>query len=175
MTDIAATEIRTNSLLVSKESLYNTRLSQDDVTNLELISKLFKKQGEVHGTLYVVGGTITKSPPRPDIDLVLVLEEDPNSLKDPAFESYLAYSKADYQEFEEIIKKTLQGSGLNIADTTEPEMDEEYNSPAILKSDGKVGINPDKGARIEIIRCPQRGSDVFEKTARRPFVKLANF
>lgn len=157
---------------VNRET-YFARLQEIDRQNLQRLISAFEatmiKNGR-RGALKAVGGTINRPLPRKDIDLTLRLIERENDPKREDFPDHLQYSLADYNIIRELTREIAAKDGnLEIVEETKPVIDEEYQSPSILKNDGSIKIKPKEGTPIEIIRRPSISSTVESE----PFVVLS--
>lgn len=160
------------------EEAYLSRLPQEDRIHLQQIGQQFQKvmEGEGRkGALVVVGGTLNKPLPRKDIDILMVLQPHPTDAQRGS-STELDFALADFKTFQRIVKDiTDQNPALQIHKVVEPAMDEEFNSPSILKHDGSITVtNIEKNTTpIEFVRIRDRGS--YQKImsgTNRPFVIL---
>lgn len=143
---------------------YFARLPEIDKQNLQNIMIAFEtvmRERGKRGVLKAVGGTIDKPLPRKDIDLTLRLAEGDSDPKRDDFPDYLQYSLANYNIILDIVREIVARNGnLEIGEEIEPAIDEEYQSPSILKNAGSIKINPREGTPIEIIRKPNISSTI---------------
>src|SRR3989344_1496325 len=151
---------------------YLESLSKIDQDNLRAITAGFEevlRRKGLNGVLKAVGGTIDKPLPRKDIDLTLRLVEQETDQKAEDFLDYLEYSKARFNILRDLVEEIVaRKPELGIEEIIEPTINEEFESPSILKNDGTIKIKPKRGTPIEIIRIPETS----ETVERRPFVLL---
>ncbi len=162
----------------TQREAFLSRLPQEDQANLRSIGERFKKimaEEDRKGALVVVGGILNKPLPRKDVDVLIVLQPHPTDIQKGA-STELDFAQKDFKTFRHIVEKVLNNDpSLQIKEAIEPAMDEEFDSPHILKGDGsivvtsqEVGVTP-----IEFIRIRKRGS--YQEIAakdNRPFVIL---
>ncbi|MDO8576830.1 MAG: hypothetical protein Q7R82_00655 [Candidatus Daviesbacteria bacterium] len=162
-----------------RREAFLSRLPQKDQANLRNISERFKQTMEAEGrkgALVVVGGALNKPLPRKDIDILIVLQPHPQDVqKNNSTE--LAYAQEDFKTFQHIVEKMSdQDPALQIT-AIEPAMDEEFESPHILKSDGSIVVtsNEEGITPIEFIRMREHGNyqEIAAKGGR-PFVTLVH-
>lgn len=167
------------TLEISKED-YLSRLPSVDQANVQTIIGLFQETAEetqVKGSLLAVGGILTKPLPRPDIDLLVILQENSSGVGMQMYSDYYQLSLADFKIFADFVQKMLkkdQGKPFRITRTNEPAIDEEFDTPNILKHDGSIIIsNKSGGVPLELIRSGSRSSyqSVISK-GKRPFAVL---
>lgn len=162
---------------VQKEA-YLSRLPLNDQINLQNIGQGFRKVLEEerrHGVIAAVGGSINKPLPRKDIDLLIVLQPHIDDAQ-KGTSTELDFAIRDFQIFKHIVEKVCtQNPSLQIQEIIEPTMDEEFNSPSILKTDGSITVanKNNDSMPIELVRSRKRGS--YQEVAAqvdRPFVIL---
>lgn len=165
------------SLSIDKED-YFRRLSEVDSSNLVKIRHLFKqtmKESGLGGALFAVGGTLTKSFPRKDIDVIVVLEPDTHDPDPKTFSSHYRFALADFSVFRKIITEMIsKDPQFKIRETIEPAIDEEFDSEEILKHEGSLTMETG-GIPIEFIRYPGRGVSTFPTRAGGPYVRIAEY
>lgn len=172
-------EIEVIPFQVGREQ-YLARLSDLDRTNMIRIAELFTAAGKKlgrEGLLLVVGGTINKPLPRKDIDLVAVLQKNTDDPKREDYGTYYDFALAEFRNFQQLLETMVsQDSKFKIGEVQEPVIDEEYQSPSILKNDGSITITDSTGGtKMEFIRREMKNSirdSLSEET--RPFVVLAS-
>lgn len=158
---------------------YLKRLPIVDQKNLKKISRLFQealiKDGR-RGALVVVGGTIDKPFPRKDIDVLMILQQDPRDPKKGS-DSEFDFAQKDFQIFKKLIRTMISNDlSLIVKEENEPAIDEEFNSPGILKHDGSIVLQgPDKSLPVELVRRSERGAyqEIFAND-KRHFVVLSD-
>lgn len=156
---------------------YLKRLTTIDRGNLQTVGRLFSESAtkkERTGTLFVVGGSITKPLPRKDIDIAVVFEKTPN---DFSYKSgFTPYRRAleDFSVFRQVFEQLIIADpNFEIRTVIEPLIDEEFESESILKHDGSITLACKKGGTpIEFIRIEERGADNFIKRSKEPFTLL---
>ena len=120
---------------------YLNRLSKKDSDNILRLSGLIQEylnRNGLNGILFAVGGSLTKELPRKDIDLALVLEENQSFPRRSDYPDEMSYASADFIKFLETIKNAIRGqTNFSINEVVEPAIDEEFESPNILKTFGK--------------------------------------
>lgn len=161
-----------------QKEVYLSRLSPQDRANLKNVGLLFNEimQEEARkGSLVIVGGTLDKPLPRKDVDVLMVLQPHPTDVqKDGSTE--LDWALKDFQTFQHLIEKILdKNPSLQIKEIFEPAIDEEFDSPHILKTDGSMVVeSKEEGIMpVEFIRMRKRGDP--QQVAiqdNRPFVIL---
>lgn len=162
--------------IIPKEA-YLSRLSETDRNNLLEIGKQFKQVMENEGrkgAIIAVGGSLNKPLPRKDIDVLLVLQPSPTDVVQ-GNSTELDFALNDFQTFKHIIEEILTlNPSLQIKEIIEPTMDEEFNSPSILKTDGSITvINKIQNAMpVEFIRMRERGKYQEITAQNLPFVTL---
>lgn len=159
-----------------KKTDFFSRIPEEDKRNLEALNSSLTSTVEKMGLkahLLVVGGIINKPLPRKDIDVLVVFEEE-NLPKQDSFENYYLFSLEDFKKLEEVIKKIVEeNQNFKIKEVHKPAIDEEFQSPALLKFGGSVKLEVAKGTQIEFIREPERGLEkVKASIVDKPFVIL---
>lgn len=155
-------------LQIDKET-YLSRLPDADRENLRMISQLFEEEMRSRGTkgvLLAVGGTLTKPLPRKDIDLAIGLEETKDFRHD-RFENDLQFIREQFNFMEQIMRAIAERVGFDVKETVEPSLDEEFQSPNILKHMGKITIGKEGSVPIDIVIEPIGSGPI-----KRPFVVL---
>lgn len=162
---------------VSKEH-YITRLSPDDQKNLQTVESFFRKCIESEkkkGSLYAVGGSITKPPPRPDIDLVIRFDENDSTQQGETHIQRAERSHAKLKAFLEDFVAKNPDFQIDEEKSVQPAIDEEFGSPNILKHEGSVVLKGRSGTPLEFVNLARTGThqDIMGKESR-PFVVLAS-
>lgn len=163
------------------------QLSSADKENLKRMTQLFRsalKDLKRSGALLVVGGILTKPLPRPDIDLTIILGQDPSDPDEKDFQNHHLYALADFKIFKDITKRMVEkDSSFSIVEIQEPAIDIEFQSPNILSHEGLILVaSPNKESTpIEFLRDPDRGDYKAVMTANsapyqpiRPYVLLTD-
>ncbi|MBI2031124.1 MAG: hypothetical protein HYT08_00770 [Candidatus Levybacteria bacterium] len=141
---------------VPKEEFLHT-LKPEDRDNISQLIKGFEAamtDRDLNGALMVVGGIMNKLQPRKDIDILLIRqrrEKDPQKLP---FETQLDWATMDFRRFSNIVTSITVSANLRISSRIEPSIDEEFENPNILKSDGTITLisNSGRGLPMELIR-----------------------
>lgn len=162
----------------ANKEAYLSRLPQADQINLRKICEQFKKimneEGR-KGALVAVGGTLDKLLPRKDIDLIIVLQPHPADTQKGTSTEF-DFAMKDFKIFRNIIEEMLKSDlSLQIQEVIEPAIDEEFNSPSILKTGGSITITSrEKGSMpIEFVRKGGRGYyQPIVTQGKHPFVLL---
>ncbi|RJQ38923.1 hypothetical protein C4559_00200 [Candidatus Microgenomates bacterium] len=124
-----------------------SRLSPKDRTNLTRVIDNLKETMEIEkikGSFYAVGGSVTKPGDRKDIDIVWILET-------PQTEG-TAYDRATqkFEQYKKIAEKALKKNGIDYEEI-HPAIDEEFQSPSILKTEGIITVKNSEGKPIDLI------------------------
>jgi len=167
-------------ILEMPRDVYLNRLVPEDRENLKRVASVIEevlKEQNITGNLYVVGGSITKPNPRPDIDLVLRLNKTPNDEKDPTITQF-DRAIMTWTQLQEILKKVTEKDPTFAIDQKKsfhPSINKEFGNPSILEHDGSVGLKPETGAIIEFVNVVRKGTqkEVIE-SSKRPYVVLAS-
>ena len=136
---------------VSKDK-FNDRLSPEDQANvnrlIELFEEVMKSEGK-SGKLVGVGGALTKPMPRPDIDLVVVLQDAGSSPTTNTYEE----AKQSLSQLESLVKEIVNREpGFKIGERLEPEIDKEFgDNPNFLRHGGSIKLIPNKGVPMELL------------------------
>jgi hypothetical protein len=163
------------SIQIEKDK-YLSRLSEVDRKNLIRIEQLFKQAMEEkgrRGALFTVGGSITKQPPRKDIDVLVVLE--PSLIGSKSGEHLTPYKRAltDFTLLHDIVKTiTKKEPEFKIQKIIEPAIDEEFGSESILKHDGSITVQANLGVPIEFIRSNNQGVSEAIRKMKEPYVVI---
>lgn len=159
---------------------YLSVIPEVDKMNLERIIQLFEKTLQElnrEGALVAVGGTLTKTFPRPDIDLIVILGKNPSDLKEENFTNAYLFALQDFQTLEGIIQNMVaKDNKFQIRDTYEPKIDPEFDSPAILSHEGRIVVTTQDGigTPFEFVRVRDRGNyQEIMAGEKRPFVVLS--
>lgn len=160
---------------VNKSDLFS-KLSEIDRRNMENLTSEFltvAKEMGISGNLLVVGGIIDKPLPRKDIDMLAIFEGE-GLPKQEDFSDYYSFSLKDFELLETVLRKiTEKNPNFSIGEILKPSIDEEFQSPSILKFGGSVKINVKEGTMFEFIRESGRGlKSVTASIQDRPFVIL---
>ena len=169
---------------IEKDS-YLSRLGELDRKNLERVTQLFeeviRESGE-NAALLAVGGSLIKPMPRPDIDLIVVFDENPSAPKKEDFQNNHLFSLEDFKILQQVVEGIVnKDPEFELINSHEPEIDWEYGNPNILRHDGSILLSSSKGTGtpFEFIRMPNRGN--FKQlmtenspSRQRPYVLLAD-
>lgn len=177
---ISSQESETPPLEHSKTE-YLARLSEVDRQNIEKIVELFpqvmSEQGRA-GSLLAVGGTISKPLPRKDIDLIILMQKNPDGPKKDDYPDYYQYFVAKFRIFQKVLEGIVaKAPSLQITAVLDPQIDGVFQSPGILHFDGSVKMTNSKtgGTPLEFLR---EDLDQFPHTRGlqkgKPFVILSN-
>lgn len=117
--------------------------------NLSILLNRIKETGREEGfkiETEVVGGVLNKTWPRKDIDVTIKLGKTGKGTTE------IERAQDEFNALLGIARKVAAIGGFEIIKETEPAIDEEFDSPNILKFDGTIQIKPKNGAIIELIR-----------------------
>lgn len=157
---------------------YLARLPDIDQSNLRSLIQIFEEvcQETQRGmSLVAVGGTISKPMPRHDIDLLIIFQKLPSDLDSRQYSNYFEFYKVRFKTLEDFIRGAVtKDSKFQVTDIIYPALDEEYQSPSILKHGGSMTlINQDGGMPLEFIHMTDLGSpQEVMANEKRPFVIL---
>lgn len=126
------------------------RIPESEKGNLKRLLSALKIAGEESGydiKTQIVGGAVTKPWPRKDVDITI------KTGKKGIGETELDRAIDEFKTLSEIAKRVTEiDKSFTISHMIEPAMDEEFDSPNILKFDGVIQIQPENGTQIELIR-----------------------
>jgi hypothetical protein len=135
---------------MADRSIENLQIPEDEKGNIERLFSALKRAGQESGCdieTEVVGGTLNKPWPRKDIDVTV------KTGKKVKGETELERAKDGFKTLSRIVKKATKiDKYFTVSKVIEPAMDEEFDSPDILKFDGVIQVEPKIGTRIELIR-----------------------
>jgi len=135
---------------MADKSVENLRIPEDEKGNIVRLVGALKKAGLELGydiETEVVGGALNKPWPRKDIDITV------KTGKKGKGETALDRANDEFNTLSEIAKKATEiDEHFSISTAIKPAMDEEFDSPNILKFDGLIRIKPKMGTQIELIR-----------------------
>lgn len=156
---------------------YLARLPDIDRNNLERVIELFEEVTQEAGRevcLAAVGGTISEPLPRPDIDLVVVFPHLPTDPKREGFPDYYQFTMAQFTDFREFIGKLLEKDPrFQVMNVYEPEIDQEYGSPSILRHEGSIKVvDPGGGSTLEFMRRSYKSFFTQDVGQKQPYVIL---
>lgn len=158
----------------SKEE-YLENLPLQDRENLLKVAGIFKehlRQEGKEGYLIAVGGTLTKQLPRPDIDIVVMIQDPSKKLVRGNFTDFYQYMKANFTQLKEFINQvTDRDTDFEVIQIYDPEIDD-LDSPGILRHDGSITITNKQhpGMLLQFINAPYK--DDFQTAERRPFAVI---
>lgn len=126
------------------------QIPEDEKGNINRLFSVLRRAGQESGydiETEIVGGVLNKSWPRKDIDITV------KTGKKGEGKTELDRAKDEFKTLSGIAKKVTEiDKYFSVSNVIEPAMDEEFDSPDILKFDGVIQIQPKKGTRIELIR-----------------------
>ena len=163
--------------IVGGEDEYLARMTKEDRQNLQMLGSAFAQvlhEQQRNGALIVVGGTLTKQLPRKDIDLIVILEGERDDSKVGEKSGY-DLAMEQFGTLENLLREiTTKTRSLAVERTQPPSIDEEYQNPNILKSDGSIILKSGNGTPIEIIRSPKKQTYEEFKAGekKRPYILL---
>ena len=163
-------------LIRVEKDKYLTRLSEIDKKNLVRIEQLFEqtmKEKGHRGALFAVEGSITKQPPRKDIDVIIVLESSSHESKSDKNLTPYKRSLSDFRLLHNIVEIiTKKDPTFRIQKIIEPAIDEEFGSESILKHNGSITIQNNVGVPIEFITSNDRKVSEAIKNMKEPYVVM---
>jgi len=127
----------------------NLEIPEQEKSNLTKFLASLREKGKEKGldvVTEVVGGVLNKPWPRKDIDVTVRLGKKGKG--DTAIER----ACDEFKTLSELVEETIAGGDFKVIKKIKPAIDEEFDSPNILKFDGTIQVKPEKGAVIELIR-----------------------
>ena len=126
------------------------QIPEEEKGNIKRLFSALKRAGQESGydiETELVGGTVNKPWPRKDIDITVQIG------KAGSGKTELDRARDVFGTLSEIAKRAAEiDRHFSVSKVVEPAMDEEFDSPNILKFDGVIEIQPENGTRIELIR-----------------------
>lgn len=169
-------------LQMEKEE-YLAKLPSFDQVNVRRITELFGellREEARGGYLLAVGGTLTKPLPRPDIDLVAILQDKPSDPKQDDYEDGGDFTAANFKILENLVNRLVKKNpSFQISQIKEPRKKMWVgNVQKVFQygHDGSIIVtNREGGAPIEFMRrTPKDSYKEFASQERWPYVLLAS-
>ncbi|KKR49615.1 MAG: hypothetical protein A3C27_03575 [Candidatus Levybacteria bacterium RIFCSPHIGHO2_02_FULL_39_36] len=176
MADISAKETG-GALKTTPEvdrGVFLSKLNESDQDNITTLATAFErkmKKKQQRGGMIVVGGILEKPLPRKDIDIRVVVETG-KTRND--YETRIAQAMDRFNILEEITSQLVSDNpDLKIAARMEPAIDEEYQSPSILKHEGTIRIERVGATPIELLNTVGGTLEEEIRKQERPFAVIA--
>ena len=168
---LVQTEQKPQTYEVGRE-VFLAKLTEQDRRNLEAAATIFtdiSKEEGLHGGMLIIGGVMEKPFPRKDIDIRVVIET--GKTRDD-HDTYLDYAKDKFGHLKKISNRINQEIGTQTVEVLDPGLDEEFQSPSILKHEGTIKISRQGTTPIELLNAIDGNMDGIIARERRPFCVL---
>lgn len=169
------------TLQIDNETYYSQMPPEQKQFSEDFIKGFTKvlEKNEIVGAVLGVGGLAKSRPwPRKDQDLLVIFPPHigPDRKNN---QTEIEFAQTDYQFLLNLVKEVVDNNPnikVNVDGSIEPFIDEEFNSPNLLRHQGTIQIQSDHApAPIDIIRCDKHETlEEFVQTNKEPFSVLSN-